>query len=61
VANPHYPALFLGGCLTVITNAANPAGQALLARFFGGAVHPWRLFVGALVPTLFAVAAFRLL
>ena len=29
-----------GGGLTVIANAPNPAGQALLGRFFGGAVHP---------------------
>jgi hypothetical protein len=45
-----------GGGLTVIANAPNPAGQAILARFFGGAVPPIGLFVGALVPTL--VAAF---
>jgi hypothetical protein len=50
-----------GGGLTVIANAPNPAGQALLSRFFGGAVHPWRLMVGALLPTLIAAAAFRLL
>ena len=28
----------IGGGLTVIANAPNPAGQALLGRFFGGAV-----------------------
>jgi hypothetical protein len=50
-----------GGGLTVIANAPNPAGQALLARFFGGVIHPLRLFVGALIPTLIAAAAFRLL
>ena len=50
-----------GGGLTVIANAPNPVGHALLGRFFDHAVHPWRLFVGALVPTLIAVAAFRLL
>jgi hypothetical protein len=50
-----------GGGLTVIANAPNPAGQALLARFFDGAIHPWRLFLGAVVPTLIAAAAFRLL
>jgi hypothetical protein len=50
-----------GGGLTVIANAPNPAGQALLARFFDGAVQPLRLFIGALVPTLVAVAVFRLL
>jgi hypothetical protein len=50
-----------GGGLTVIANAPNPVGQAILGRFFDHAVHPWRLFVGALVPTLIAVATFRLL
>ena len=29
-----------GGGLTVIANAPNPAGQALLGRFFGGSVSP---------------------
>ena len=50
-----------GGGLTVIANAPNPAGQALLNRFFGGAVSPLGLFLGALLPTLVAMAAFRLL
>jgi hypothetical protein len=50
-----------GGGLTVIANAPNPAGQALLSRFFGGAVHPLGLFAGAAVPTLIAIASFRLL
>jgi hypothetical protein len=50
-----------GGGLTVIANAPNPAGQALLARFFGGSVRPLALAAGALLPTLVAIAAFRLL
>ena len=50
-----------GGGLTVIANAPNPAGQALLGRFFSGAVHPLLLLAGALLPTLVAAAAFRLL
>jgi hypothetical protein len=50
-----------GGGLTVIANAPNPAGQALLGRFFNGAVHPLWLFAGATVPTLVAAAAFRLI
>ena len=49
-----------GGGLTVIANAPNPVGQALLGRFFDQAIHPWRLFVGALLPTLIAAAAFRI-
>jgi hypothetical protein len=48
-----------GGGLTVIANAPNPAGQALLGRFFGGAVHPLYLLGAALIPTLIAAAVFR--
>ena len=50
-----------GGGLTVIANAPNPAGQALLGRFFDGAVSPLYLFLGALPPTLIAAAVFRCL
>jgi hypothetical protein len=48
-----------GGGLTVVANAPNPAGQALLSRFFGGAVHPLGLLAAALVPTIVAAIAFR--
>ena len=48
-----------GGGLTVIANAPNPAGQALLGRFFEGAISPIYLFLGALLPTLIAGLAFR--
>lgn len=50
-----------GGGLTVIANAPNPAGQALLGRFFDQAIHPLGLFLGALLPTIVAIIAFRLL
>jgi hypothetical protein len=50
-----------GGGLTVIANAPNPAGQALLGRFFDGAISPLGLVTGALLPTLIAVIAFRVL
>ncbi len=50
-----------GGGLTVIANAPNPAGQAILGRFFGGTVAPIGLLLGALVPTLMAILAFRIL
>lgn len=50
-----------GGGLTVIANAPNPAGQALLARFFGGGISPLKLLLAALPPTLVAILAFRLL
>jgi hypothetical protein len=50
-----------GGGLTVIANAPNPAGQALLGRFFDDAVHPLYLLAGAAVPTIVAGLAFRFL
>jgi len=49
-----------GGGLTVIANAPNPAGQALLSRFFGGAILPIGLLLGALLPTIIAALVFRL-
>ena len=50
-----------GGGLTVIANAPNPAGQALLARFFGGAIIPLHLLASALLPTAVAVICYRLI
>jgi hypothetical protein len=41
-----------GGGLTVIANAPNPAGQALLGRFFGEGVSPAKLAAGAIIPTI---------
>jgi hypothetical protein len=51
----------VGGGLTVIANAPNPAGQALLARFFDDAISPLGLLAGALPPTIIAAIVFRLL
>jgi hypothetical protein len=51
----------VGGGLTVIANAPNPAGQALLSRFFDNAILPIGLLAGAAVPTLIAALVFRLL
>jgi Na+/H+ antiporter NhaD/arsenite permease-like protein len=50
----------VGGGLTVIANAPNPAGQALLNRFFEPSIAPLGLLAGALLPTLIAAAAFAL-
>jgi hypothetical protein len=50
----------VGGGLTVIANAPNPAGQALLGRFFDGAISPVGLLGGAILPTLITAAVFRL-
>jgi hypothetical protein len=51
----------VGGGLTVIANAPNPAGQALLGRFFDGVVLPIGLALGALLPTIISALAFRLI
>jgi len=45
----------------VIANAPNPAGQALLGRFFGGAILPLGLLLGAVVPTAISIVAFFVL
>lgn len=50
----------VGGGLTVIANAPNPAGQALLGRFFDHAISPLWLLIGALLPTVIAALVFRL-
>jgi hypothetical protein len=51
-----------GGGLTVIANAPNPAGFAILkGTFEDGAISPLWLAVAATPPTLIAVAAFQLL
>jgi hypothetical protein len=53
-----------GGGLTVIANAPNPAGVGILqdAKVFGGeGISPLGLFVGALPPTVIAIAFFWLL
>lgn len=51
-----------GGGLTIIANAPNPAGVAILRRYFDdGAVSPIGLLMSALLPTLVALLAFRYL
>ncbi|MGH8582070.1 MAG: putative Na+/H+ antiporter [Gammaproteobacteria bacterium] len=51
-----------GGGLTIIANAPNPAGIAILRGHFDDeAVHPIGLFLGALPPTIIAALAFRYL
>ena len=49
-----------GGGLTVIANAPNPAGFAILKDHFEDqSISPLGLFAAALVPTLVVVACFR--
>ena len=51
-----------GGGLTIIANAPNPAGLALLRGHFDNeTVHPLGLFLAALPPTIMAALAFRYL
>jgi len=50
-----------GGGLTVIANAPNPAGQAILGRFFPEGISPGGLAAAAVVPTLVAAGCFLLL
>jgi hypothetical protein len=51
-----------GGGLTVIANAPNPAGFAILrGHFEDGAISPLGLFIAALPATVVAILAFRLL
>jgi Putative Na+/H+ antiporter len=51
-----------GGGLTIIANAPNPAGVALLRRGFADqSVGAGGLLLGALIPTAVALAAFSLL
>jgi Na+/H+ antiporter NhaD/arsenite permease-like protein len=49
-----------GGGLTVIANAPNPAGQAILAKYFPDGVSPVWLFLGAFIPTVIATLFFML-
>lgn len=51
-----------GGGLTIIANAPNPAGIAILRGHFDDeAVHPLGLLLAALPPTIIAALAFRFL
>lgn len=49
----------VGGGLTVIANAPNPAGYSILNTSFGeSGISPLKLFLGALFPTLIATLFF---
>jgi hypothetical protein len=47
-----------GGGLTVIANAPNPAGQAILKGHFDGGVSPAGLLKGAILPTIILFVCF---
>jgi hypothetical protein len=50
-----------GGGLTVIANAPNPAGQAILGRYFQNGIAPLGLLLGALPATIIMILCFLLL
>ena len=50
----------LGGGLTVIANAPNPAGLSILSKHFSNGVAPLSLFLGAIGPTILIAAIFYL-
>jgi hypothetical protein len=48
-----------GGGLTVIANAPNPAGYSILQKSFGpNGIHPGKLFIYALPPTIITMLCF---
>lgn len=49
-----------GGGLTVIANAPNPAGQAILQGYFDGGVRPAGLLKAAIAPTVILFGMFAL-
>ncbi|MDP0490525.1 MAG: putative Na+/H+ antiporter [Verrucomicrobiota bacterium JB023] len=51
----------IGGGLTVIANAPNPAGQSILSKHFEGGISPAKLALGALGPTLICFVVFQIL
>ena len=51
----------IGGGLTVIANAPNPAGQSILKRFFPDGISPLGLLLGALPPTIVYTVCFLVL
>jgi len=50
-----------GGGLTVIANAPNPAGQAILKKYFENGVSPAGILAGAILPTVIAWLCFLVL
>ena len=53
--------LIAGGGLTVIANAPNPAGQAILKDHFENGISPGGLLKAALIPTVIMFGLFMLL
>ena len=51
----------VGGGLTVIANAPNPAGQSILSKHFEGGISPIGLLKGAALPTVICYLCMSLL
>lgn len=55
-----FTGIVAGGGLTVIANAPNPAGYAILEHHFPEGIRPLKLFKAAAIPTLILYAIFYL-
>jgi hypothetical protein len=53
-----FTGIIAGGGLTVIANAPNPAGYAILKHHFKEGINTFSLFIAAIVPTLILYAIF---
>lgn len=53
-----FTGVIAGGGLTVIANAPNPAGYAILRKHFENGIKPLNLLAAALIPTLVLYAVF---
>lgn len=51
----------VGGGLTVIANAPNPAGQSILSRYFENGISPLGLLASALLPTVIMGVCYMML
>ena len=59
-ASPQFSGAVTGGGLTLIANAPNPAGAAILkVRFDDQVINPSQLLRYALAPTLVTIACMR--
>ena len=51
----------IGGGLTIIANAPNPAGKNILQKYFPEGIQPSKLFLAALLPTIIIAIIFLLI
>lgn len=53
-----FTGIIAGGGLTVMANAPNPAGYAIVKPHFPFGINPFRLFIAAIIPTLILYGLF---